>query len=346
MKLNKPLKCLGKATITMLLPVCLLGIFSQKAYSIDTISLDGSAFYGELDSDDLILKRNGAFTEGYSFEGYKGTDIVITMISSDLDSRVFLSGPNGDIFADDDDGAGGKNSWLKVELPENGLYTIYASTYKSGSIGSYTISAYKSTCEGELFPEVRLPGSLVPSNATTPVDVDINNSDRYVQVTNYASDPAYSRMEIPKIVPTVITPGIALKDDEIELDVGSDQGFWKGAAFRVGDNRGLCSGTVLLKSVGATASTGIVIRGIALNGMSAQTFLRERDSGEAIVGAISQPEEIKQVVENIQQDEPTTPQVEENRLLEPITPDQGNEKSSHNKKHRRSIWRIIGDWFD
>jgi hypothetical protein len=403
MELRKRLKYAGKVAIATLVPIGSLGISLQRVHASATLPLDGSVVQGVIASGDLVLNLNQAFTDKYSFEGHKGTEIAIAMSSRDLDSRLFLSDSTGKVLADNDDGAGGKNSWLKVSLPEDGTYTIYASTYKGGDQGVYHISATTLGCDS------RAAGSLVPSSAPVVASLESkasdgtrvapsesetsektreiipgtlrgqsssaeplfdqpnsrnNDYDNYVRVTNYASSPEYSLMQVPMKVPNVTTSAVSLQGDQIDLNVGSADGFWEGAAFRVGDERGFCSATVMLRDVRETSSSGVVLRGIGLSGMSAEIISLSKSSEEGHTSqAVSLPEEYRvfqainysamafQAINDIDYSDgiPVSEWIRNQQIkTEPapipsITPLPEN-NSQHEGSHRSFLSRII-DWF-
>jgi len=76
-----------------------------------------------------------------TFTGVAGQRIVITMSSQELDSYLILLDPDGNSLAQDDDGADDLDARIDVILPVDGTYTVYANSYGSNAIGTYTIEA-------------------------------------------------------------------------------------------------------------------------------------------------------------------------------------------------------------
>jgi hypothetical protein len=77
----------------------------------------------------------------HSFEGSGGDTVEIRMTSEEVDPYLILTGPGGDdVVAEDDDGASGLNSEMVVDLPSDGVYTIWAGSFSGDATGSYTLS--------------------------------------------------------------------------------------------------------------------------------------------------------------------------------------------------------------
>ncbi|PSB15284.1 hypothetical protein C7B61_14175 [filamentous cyanobacterium CCP1] len=107
--------------------------------------LNGSPIYERLDTTDNYLPEDRSYIDVYRFEGRAGQRVVIDMSSQEIDAYLILFDPNGNVIAQDDDGGGGLNAQLDVVLPANGVYTIYANSYRSGETGSYTLRATSPT---------------------------------------------------------------------------------------------------------------------------------------------------------------------------------------------------------
>jgi hypothetical protein len=77
----------------------------------------------------------------HAFEGSEGDTVEITMTSDAVDPYLILTGPgDDDVVAEDDDGAGGLNSAMLVDLPGDGVYTIWAGSFSGEATGSYTLT--------------------------------------------------------------------------------------------------------------------------------------------------------------------------------------------------------------
>lgn len=86
--------------------------------------------------------RPGAARRLYTFRGTRGTPVTIAMKAIGFyDSYIDLYGPDGDwIQYDDDSGGNGDARISNFTLPEDGIYTIDASAYGSGSLGAFQLS--------------------------------------------------------------------------------------------------------------------------------------------------------------------------------------------------------------
>lgn len=112
--------------------------FDQNAQSI---ALNGSLVSGNLTDSSNVLPADDSYFNPYKFDGQAGQNVLIEMISDDLDSFLILLDPSGNPLAQDDDSGGGTNSRVIATLPVNGTYTVLANTYSAGETGSYNLRA-------------------------------------------------------------------------------------------------------------------------------------------------------------------------------------------------------------
>lgn len=92
----------------------------------------------------------------YRFEGATGERVIITMRSLQLlrlDPLLRLRDPGGSTIAEDDDSLGLLDARLEVVLPEDGIYTIVATSFTGLGRGGYTL-------------ELALPTSTVATSPT------------------------------------------------------------------------------------------------------------------------------------------------------------------------------------
>ena len=100
----------------------------------------GETREGLIDEDDGSDPSYGDLAEPVRLQAESGTNAVITMESADLDTYLILEGPDGEIIAEDDDGAEGFNSRIRTQLPRSGTYTIWAGTFSGTGTGPYTLT--------------------------------------------------------------------------------------------------------------------------------------------------------------------------------------------------------------
>jgi hypothetical protein len=103
----------------------------------------GEITRGSLSNADPALD-NGAFYDEYVFDARRGETIVLLMNSTAFDAYLRLgtarrSGGWREL-AYDDDGGDGRNSRLQYVIPEDGTYTVRASSLGRGSTGQYMLT--------------------------------------------------------------------------------------------------------------------------------------------------------------------------------------------------------------
>lgn len=93
-------------------------------------------------SDCTSPDRPGAPRRLYTFRGTRGQPVTISLKAVGFyDSYLDLYGPDGDWIEYDDDGGGNGDAQISnFVLPEDGVYTIDAGAYASGSFGQFKLS--------------------------------------------------------------------------------------------------------------------------------------------------------------------------------------------------------------
>ncbi len=112
-------------------------VFAQSAADLADIVL-GVPVVGSLEASDEVCSR-GSHADRYVITGAAGTTIQAQLQSDNFDTYLILEGANGNETAWDDDGGAGTNSRLHFTLPEDGLYTVIATSYSAGTVGTYTL---------------------------------------------------------------------------------------------------------------------------------------------------------------------------------------------------------------
>lgn len=107
--------------------------------SPNLLTLDGKAIAATLSATDNTLP-DGSYYKAYQFQGQAGQSLVVEMRGNGLDPYLVLFDATGRKLAEDDDGGGGKNARLAINLPTTGKYTLYANSYEVGQTGSFTIA--------------------------------------------------------------------------------------------------------------------------------------------------------------------------------------------------------------
>ena len=133
------------------------------------------------------------YTDLYSFSGFAGQQISMSMNSTAIDSYLILHTPSGTGSLVDDDSGGSNNARIPASgmltLPESGIYTIEASSSGPGEAGNYTL-----TVVGPVQAPVTVNGKVLTSdgrglrNAT----VSITDSQGTVRTTTTSSFGLFS----------------------------------------------------------------------------------------------------------------------------------------------------------
>lgn len=118
-----------------------LWLRNEDGGSTDLRSIDrNSTATGEIDKDDPSADERRGFHEPVTFNGSAGENVEITMGSQPGDTYLQLLDPDGTVIGEDDDDGYSLNSSLEAELPEDGEYTIVATSFSDGDTFEYELS--------------------------------------------------------------------------------------------------------------------------------------------------------------------------------------------------------------
>jgi len=98
----------------------------------------GGSVSGQLATGDATL-GNGEFFDRYTFSGRRGQTVALEMTSAALDSYLIVQAPSGAQQDNDDAGADTHDSRVRWVLPEDGAYSVRATSYASRETGAYTL---------------------------------------------------------------------------------------------------------------------------------------------------------------------------------------------------------------
>jgi hypothetical protein len=93
---------------------------------------------GTLDSSDRV-RDDGSYYDEHTVQLSSGSNLVVTMRSTDFDAYLTLYSPSGATFSDDD-GGGGTDARVQVTVTETGPWRIWANTLLANTTGSYTLT--------------------------------------------------------------------------------------------------------------------------------------------------------------------------------------------------------------
>jgi hypothetical protein len=101
----------------------------------------GETAEGYVDVGDETDPIQGKLGEPVSFTGSADQAIRLSMTSDDLDTYLLVTGPDGELVAENDDASDDTyDSEVLTTLPSDGTYTFWATTYEGDATGPYTLS--------------------------------------------------------------------------------------------------------------------------------------------------------------------------------------------------------------
>jgi hypothetical protein len=99
-----------------------------------------STIQGEIRPDGPRDPEYGDLTATHSIQGDAGDSIEVTIQSTEFDTYLLVTGPAGEVVAEDDDDGDNTNSRAIFTLPSDGDYTIWVGSYSGDATGRYTLS--------------------------------------------------------------------------------------------------------------------------------------------------------------------------------------------------------------
>lgn len=116
----------------------------------------GQTVTGRLDTSDPTMD-DGSRYDVWTYDGRAGERITITMRSSQMDPYLILAREQGGELtklSENDDGAGGTDARITMELPADATYLIYANTFSSEHVGDYMLALEVGTGIERSLPEL------------------------------------------------------------------------------------------------------------------------------------------------------------------------------------------------
>ncbi|MFT3729753.1 MAG: caspase family protein [Terricaulis sp.] len=100
----------------------------------------GRAVEGNLQNGDTTLS-SGQFADTWSFQGHRGQAVAFDLTSEAIDPYLIVTSPSGQTRDNDDMSDSNRNSHVSWRLPEDGVYSITATSYGEGEHGAYSLRA-------------------------------------------------------------------------------------------------------------------------------------------------------------------------------------------------------------
>jgi WD40 repeat protein len=110
-----------------------------------------------------VLANRGTFYNEHHFEAQSGQKLSIQLESDEFDTYLLLRNATGDIIAEDDDSGTNANSTIDIEISEDGIYTIVATSFSPETTGSYTLKVTDS-----------IPGQMIQTHSGQITDVSFS----------------------------------------------------------------------------------------------------------------------------------------------------------------------------
>jgi hypothetical protein len=98
----------------------------------------GVPLEGELSADDPRWE-DGTYYDLFAFEGMRGEIVDVRLRSESFDAHLMVYGPDRSLEAVDDDSGDGTDAWVRLEIREDGRYTVMAHSYFEEEVGRYTL---------------------------------------------------------------------------------------------------------------------------------------------------------------------------------------------------------------
>ncbi|MBX7222980.1 MAG: DNA/RNA non-specific endonuclease [Blastocatellia bacterium] len=220
---------------------------------------------GSLANTDCSVSGTGKFADKYSFTGASGQQVTITLNSTAFDCFLYLDGPSGFTQLTDDDSNGGTNSKLVVNLTLAGTYTVSASSYGNGEVGSYTLSVTANTTTPPPTSSSVHMAMGNPSAATTDVSVMTNYlMEKPQYALSYNNTRRCANWVSWHLDSTDI--GSTPRQDDFRPDSTLPAGYYQvpGTAFGTGYDRGhMCPSADRTSSVANNSATFLMTNMIA-----------------------------------------------------------------------------------
>ncbi|MFP4321467.1 MAG: PPC domain-containing protein [Anaerolineales bacterium] len=127
----------GVYTVTVAAPNAEASDFVISVEAQENTTGGGPIAYGETQAGFLL---DGDQAEVWTFTGSTG-DVVTIFTDSTIDTYLELSGPDGSLITEDDDGGAGLNAQISAfELPADGEYTIRVRGFSTAARGPYDLT--------------------------------------------------------------------------------------------------------------------------------------------------------------------------------------------------------------
>lgn len=189
----------------------------------------GSTTSGRLAAGDATL-QSGEFLDRYTFQGRRGQAVTVDMSSGDLDPYLIVNAPSGAQQDNDDAAQGSTSARVAWTLPEDGAYTIRATSYQARESGNYTLRLSSGGAGGPSGPS----GPVVSGRRGKVYAVMVGISD----YAGTASNLAYTADDARKMAETLRRQGVLAPESVVLTDAQATPAAVRAAFARVAQAAG------------------------------------------------------------------------------------------------------------
>jgi len=149
----------------------------------------GDTVEGEITADSETAPVDNKLAATHTFSGDQGDLVQVSMeaIDPDLDTFLIVTDGDGTVLETDDDGGPGTDSRLQMQVPEDGSYTIYATSYSDDETGEYELS----------LTAPREAGEDGGSNSGSQADLTYGDSVVGSIVESSPQEPVFGKLAVP-----------------------------------------------------------------------------------------------------------------------------------------------------
>lgn len=195
----------------------------------------GAAQSGRLQQGDQTLP-SGEFLDRFTFAGRRGQVMTVEMTSSEVDPYLIVTAPGGGQQENDDATTSDRNARVTWVLPEDGSYSVTATTYRPGESGSYQVRL--TTGAGTVAAQ---PRPDAPAGPSGPARAGQRVWALSVGISEYggsASDLAYTAEDAVKINQTLQRAGVLAEGSLVITDADATYERVRAAFTRIAQQAG------------------------------------------------------------------------------------------------------------
>lgn len=166
----------------------------------------GESKEGYIDIGDGRDPYRDSLAEPVELRGTAGTGVTISLESENIDTYLVLTGPDGSVVGENDDGGSGFDSQLTTTLSQTGAYTIWAGSFSGDATGAYTLSVSEAT------------GSEDPANQPDLRSISIGETKEGFINDGDGQDPSYGGLAEPVELQAAAGTSVTISMESADID--------------------------------------------------------------------------------------------------------------------------------